>query len=86
MKNKKNKLTSRLRLELRSKAPQASRISATLSGRIVHSEHSSIRTFNDIKFIAETPEMGTGHYQEYQDGDPEKPVSLTSLPIKIKCN
>ncbi len=40
--------TSRLRLELRSKAPQASRISTTLSG---HKRATLISTFKDINFI-----------------------------------
>ena len=42
------KFTSRLRLELRSKAPQASRISTTLSG---HERAPLISTFKDINLI-----------------------------------
>jgi hypothetical protein len=44
--------TSRLRLELRSKAPQASRISTTLSG---HERATLISTFKDINFIPQEP-------------------------------
>ncbi len=47
-KNQQKEFTSRLRLELRSKAPQASRISTTLSG---HKRATLISTFKDINFI-----------------------------------
>ena len=43
-----NNITSRLRLELRSKAPQASRISTTLSG---HERAPFISTFKHINFV-----------------------------------
>ncbi len=76
-------MTSRLRLELRSKAPQASRISTTLSGR---KRVTLISTFYDINFVTQQPAEPAAHLSVFPEKGGKKPVSKALISIKIKCN